>query len=404
MSQGISRISVVSDDALKRMSVRARFKEDEAEKRTAALAKADPRPGLVCATAALVGFGALMIFSVSSAGNTPMQMGMALRHVIYALVGTAGLLIARRTDYHLLGRLKWVMLAVAVAALGAVLVPSIGAQINGARRWFSLGPVTVQPSEFAKIALIVFMADFLARSRDRSSELLRGFLPAMAVIVLVCMLIQMEPDFGNAVLIGMVGVSMLTVAGIKLVYILALAGISLPALYFAIIRVPYRLQRLTAFLDPWADPRGVGYHTVQSLIAVGSGGFFGIGLGRSAQKLHYLPSAYSDFLFAIVAEEMGHLGCLIVAGLFLAFLYYAMRISREAVDDLGFFMAFGLVMAVVLQASINIAVVTACIPAKGLPLPFVSFGGSNLVSSMIIVGILLNIADHSRKGPADERS
>lgn len=358
--------------------------------------KSDPRPGLACVTAALVCFGVIMILSVSSAANSgSMYLGLAIKQAVSVVVGTVGLLAARRIGYHRLVRFRWLLFGIALAALILVLTPHLGARVNGARRWFRFGLVGVQPSEFAKLALIIFLAGFLSERREQASELVKGFLPATSAILAVCVLIQAEPDFGTAVLTAIVGFSMLFVAGIKFLHVAAIAAAAVPALWAAIVYAPYRMRRLAAFLDPWADPRGTGYHTIQSLIAIGSGGFFGVGLGRSAQKLHYLPSAYSDFVFAIIGEETGHLGCLVVTGLLLAFLWYAIRICREAKDDLGLFLSFGLITSVVLQATINIAVVTACIPAKGLPLPFVSFGGSNLVASMIAVGILLNISDHS---------
>lgn len=358
--------------------------------------KSDPRPGLACVTAALVGFGIIMIFSVSSAANPgAIQFGLAVKQAVSVVVGISALLAVRRIGYHRLVRWRWILFGLAVVSLIIVLTPQLGARVNGARRWFRLGPIGVQPSEFAKIALIVFLAGFLAKKRERASALVGGFLPGACAILAVCALMQAEPDFGSAVLTALVGFSLLFVAGIKFLHIAVITGMAVPTLWAAIVYAPYRMQRLTTFLDPWADPRGTGYHIIQSLIAVGSGGFFGVGLGRSTQKLHYLPAAYSDFVFAIIGEETGHLGCLMITGLLLAFLWYAVRICREARDDAGFFLAFGLITSIMLQATINIAVVTACIPAKGLPLPFVSFGGSNLVASLIAVGILLNIADHS---------
>ena len=360
--------------------------------------KRDPRPGLACVTAALVCLGVIMILSASSAANSgSMHLGLAIKQAVSVVVGIAGLFAVRRIGYHRLAKSRWLLLCIALATLIFVLVPHLGARVNGARRWFRLGPIGVQPSEFAKLALIIFLAGFLAEKREQASELIRGFLPATVAILAVCALIQAEPDFGTAVLTAIIGFSMLFVAGIKLLHVAAVGAMAVPVLWAAIAYAPYRMRRLAAFLDPWANPRGTGYHTIQSLIAVGSGGFFGVGLGQSAQKLHYLPSAYSDFVFAIIGEETGHLGCLVVTGLFLAFLWYSMKICRDAVDDLGLFLSFGLLTSVVLQGTINIAVVTACIPTKGLPLPFVSFGGSNLVASMIAVGILLNISDHSRE-------
>lgn len=355
----------------------------------------DPRLGLACVTAALVSFGMIMIFGVSAVDpGGSMRLDMAAKQAVSVFIGIVGLLAARRIDYHALVRGRWVILGLAVAALSLVLVPGVGSKLNGARRWFLLGFVSVQPSEFAKIALIIFLAGFLSKIRQ-ATELLRGFLPVIAAILVVCLLIQAEPDFGTAVLTAVVGFSMLFVAGTKLLHMLALAGVAVPVLWAALMSAPYRVKRFMAFLDPWADPRGAGYHTIQSLIAVGSGGLFGVGIGRSSQKLQYLPSAYSDFMFAIVAEETGHLGCLVLIGLFLFFLWCAIKICREAVDDTGFFLSFGIITSIVLQGTINIAVVTASLPAKGLPLPFVSFGGSNLVALMVTVGILLNIADHS---------
>jgi cell division protein FtsW len=246
------------------------------------------------------------------------------------------------------------------------------------------------------------MADFLAREHERIKTFFKGFVQPMAVMGAAFILILKQPDFGTAVLIAVVTLGMLFVAGIRMIHVLPAVVASVPLLVYIVISLPYRLQRVTAFLDPWADAHGTGYQVVQSLIALGSGGVEGVGLGNSRQKLLYLPEASNDFVFAIVGEEMGLIGCVVVVLLFVLLFWYGIRVARHAPDLSGSLLAFGITLTIGLQAAVNIAVVTCSAPTKGLALPLVSSGGSSLVAVMVAVGLLMNVASHveAEAGPA----
>jgi len=242
------------------------------------------------------------------------------------------------------------------------------------------------------MCLIVFFAGYLTAYHDRLKEFAHGFAIPMIIVALVFGLIVLEPDFGSAVLAATLAMSMLIVGGVRIGPLALLMLASGPILFRMVFMVPYRLRRLLAFLDPWKDPEGVGYHIIQSLIALGSGGTTGVGIGYSQQKLFFLPEASTDFVFAILGEELGFLGAGLVVLLFMLFVWEGMKVCRRAPDLLGFLLAFGVLFLVGLQAAINVAVVTGSVPTKGLPLPFISSGGSSLFFTMIGMGILLNVA------------
>lgn len=240
--------------------------------------------------------------------------------------------------------------------------------------------------------VIVYVADFLSRKRNKIKSLKEGFLPVMMVLGAVCLLILKQPDLGTAVLIGAVACIMLFVAGARIWHLGALVLMALPAMYFLISRVAYRMRRIQAFLDPWKDQQGAGFQLVQSQIALGSGGILGVGLGQSVQKLYYLPAAHTDFILSIIGEEFGLAGTLSVITLFVLFIWQGARIAKRCEDPFGYFLALGIVVMIALQSIINIGVSIGAFPTKGLPLPFVSYGGSALIVQMICVGLLLNIS------------
>jgi cell division protein FtsW len=244
----------------------------------------------------------------------------------------------------------------------------------------------------AGISLIIYLSDFIIRKGNVIKEFLKGFLPPICVLAAFALLILMQPDLGTALAIGIVVFIMLFVAGVRVPYLLSIILASFPLLYVLIFSVPYRRMRIMAFLNPWLDPKGSGFQIIQSQIALGSGGIFGLGLGHSRQKLFYLPAAHTDFIFSIIGEELGLLGTLGIIILFIIFIQQGVKIIKNATEKFGYFLALGLVLMVSLKAVINIGVSCGVLPTKGLPLPFISYGGSSLIFDMVSIGLLINIA------------
>lgn len=272
-----------------------------------------------------------------------------------------------------------------------VLIPGIGREVGGARRWFRFGFVSFQPSELSNLAMIIYIADFVSRKGDTIKTFFKGFMPPMFILSLVLLLILIQPDLGTCVALGIVVFTMLFVAGIRLSYLLSVIVASIPLLYILIFSVAYRRMRILSFLNPWIDPKGSGFQVIQSQIALGSGGIFGLGLGHSKQKLFYLPAAHTDFIFSIVGEELGLLGTIGIIILFMVFIQQGLKVIKTANNKFGYFLSLGLVLMISLKAIINIGVSCGLLPTKGLPLPFISYGGSSLIFDMISVGILMNI-------------
>ena len=272
------------------------------------------------------------------------------------------------------------------------MIPGIGREVSGARRWFRFRILSFQPSELANLAVIIYVSDFIARKGDVIKQFIKGFIPPMMVIGFTSLLILAQPDLGTTLSLGVVVFVMLFIAGVRASYLLSIILAGLPALYLLIFRVPYRRTRILAFLNPWLDPKGSGFQIIQSQISLGSGGIFGVGLGHSKQKLFYLPAAHTDFIFSIIGEELGLLGTIGVILLFIVFIWQGIKIIKNAPDRFGYFLALGLVMMITLKAAINIGVSCGMLPTKGLPLPFISYGGSSFIFDMVSVGILMNIA------------
>jgi len=284
------------------------------------------------------------------------------------------------------------LMLIVIVLLVLVLIPGIGKVSFGARRWFKIGAFHFQPSEFAKLAILIYVADFLARKQNKIKDLWEGFLPLIIVLGLICLLIVKQPDLGNSLLIAIIILIMMFTAGARVLHISFLALLASPALYFLVVKVPYRLRRIKAFINPFLDLEGAGFQLSQSQIALGSGGIFGVGLGKSAQKLFYLPAAHTDFILSIIGEELGLLGTLTAVVLFAAFIWQGARIAKRTTDPFGHYLAFGIVLMLGLQAVVNIGVSIGAFPTKGLPLPFISYGGSALIFNMIAVALLLNIS------------
>lgn len=356
---------------------------------------------LFLSTLALCLAGAVMVFSASAPiaqSQTGSPYGFLLRQAGALFAGLAGMLALARVDYRLLRRAP-----VVFTALGAVVVLLLAVlfldRAHATHRWIRLGPASLQPSEFAKLAVIIFLAWFLEPrlkgSRGRINQIWETLVPALGPVVLLAGLVVIEPDLGTAIMILLVAAAMLFEAGLSLRFLAISAAAALPAIYLLIMRVPYRYNRLVAFLHPDQDPQGAGFQLLQSLIAVGSGGFFGVGLMASRQKLFYLPEAHTDFIFAVLSEEFGFFGAAIVVALFASYGWRGLRATLAAPDDFGRLLALGITFLVTGQALFNLSVVLGLMPTKGIPLPFMSYGGSSLVVMLLATGILLNISQHA---------
>jgi cell division protein FtsW len=347
---------------------------------------------LVLVTLALVAFGLVMVYSASSArallGSDDPAYYLK-RQALYAVAGLVALVLLSRTDYRRLRHAAGPLLLASFVLLVAVL--AIGTAVNGARRWIPLGTLTFQPSELAKLALALWIAGLLARrpAPQTLGDLVR---PIGLVVGAACALILVEPDLGSALAIAIMVAAILLVAGTPVRTLAAGSGIAGMLVLAAIWFEPYRRARIFSFIDPWHDPQGAGFQSVQAMIALGSGGIFGVGLGESVQKIYYLPEASTDMIFAIVGEELGLLGVLAVVGAFAVFAYAGLNIALHCHDPFGKRLATGLTALVCGQAAVNVSAVMGLAPLTGVPLPFVSYGGSSLVVGLASVGILLNIA------------
>ncbi|HEY4683696.1 MAG TPA: putative lipid II flippase FtsW [Candidatus Acidoferrales bacterium] len=352
---------------------------------------------LFAATLSLCLIGTVIVFSASAVVAREQQGSpytFLIRHLLWLGVGLAAMLLLMQTDYR---RLK--SPAVVFTAIGIVLAMLVAVlfldRSHQTHRWIRFGHLSLQPSEFAKPVVVLFLAWFLERRRRLVNHVTHTLLPAFGLIAVIAGLVMLEPDFGTAGALLVISVAMLFSAGLWMRY-LAYGGVAaLPALYFAIFRVRYRYERVLAFLDPYADPQGRGFQMIQSLIAVGSGGVFGVGLMESHQKLFYLPEAHTDFIYAVLAEELGLVGALLVVGLFGIFCWRGLRAAAAAPDEFGRLAGVGLTVMVTAQALINLSVVLGLMPTKGIPLPFISYGGSSLVVMLAGTGILLNLSQHA---------
>ncbi|NPV29698.1 MAG: stage V sporulation protein E [Firmicutes bacterium] len=316
------------------------------------------------------------------------------RQLLWALLGIAGMTTVMKIDYSRFKKWATPLFGLAVLLLVLVLIPGVGISIKGASRWLGVGSLTFQPSEVAKLALVVFLAKNLAARPDQIKFFFQGFFPKILIVGLICGLILAQPDLGTAVAIAGTSYLLFLAAGARKTHLAGLALLGLALVGAAIYVAPYRMARFTAFLNPWADPLGNGFQTIQSLYAVGSGRLFGMGLGQGRQKFLYLPEQHTDFIYAVLCEELGFLGALFVLLLFFAFMWRGLKIALKAPDTFGALLATGITIMVVLQALINIGVVTGSLPVTGITLPLISFGGSSLTLNLVGIGILLNISQH----------
>jgi cell division protein FtsW len=352
---------------------------------------------LFWATLLLVCTSVVMVYSASAVtAEERLQPSYLLlfKQAAWVLIGLSLVPIVMRLDYRYYRQpaVIWTGLAVVGLALVGVL---FAPPVNGASRWLGVGPLGVQPSELAKIVVVVFIAALLERRMDRIDDIGYSLLPIGVVTGIIVGLILVEPDLGTAASVLVIAGVMVFSAGVSYRYVFGLLLVSLPAFYVVVMATEYRRQRVMAFLDPWSDPLGSGYQMIQSMIAVGTGGVFGRGLMGGVQKLYYLPEAHNDFIYAVIAEELGLIGATIVLACFCVITWRGLRTAMRAPDRFGAFLAVGLTAMVAFQAFLNISVVLGLAPTKGIPLPFVSAGGSSLLINLLGMGILLNVSQHA---------
>lgn len=354
---------------------------------------------LFTSVAALVGIGLVMVFSASSATAYAQHGDIAYylkRQLVWLAVGLCGAYALYRIDYHRLKSLAPYLLVFAIFALVLVFVPHVGLGVNGGRRWIGTSAISVEPSEFAKLALVIYLAAILSARGERITSLARGLVPACIPVAIMAVLVLKEPDMGTASLLLFTSFALFFAAGARLIHLVAVAFVTVPFAALTVLASPYRRARVFAFVDPWKDPLNTGFHIVQSLLALGSGGLFGVGLGASRAKFFYLPEQYTDFIFSVLGEELGLIGTLAVIALFVIVAYRAIRIALAAPDRFGFFLAIGCAAMITIQAFVNIGVVSSSWPVTGVPLPFISFGGSSLVVNLLAVAIIANVGRRKR--------
>ena len=351
---------------------------------------------LFTATLLLVCVSVVMVYSASAviALERFQQPYLFLtKQALWSVLGLAVLGVATRVDYRTYRNeaFIWCLLALVVLMLVAVL---FSAPVNGTRRWFGVGGLGIQPSELAKVACVFFTALMLERRMHRIDDLSYSLLPIGLIAGLVFTLILLQPDFGTSISLAVIIAVMVFAAGLHYRYVVGLVLVALPAIYLVLVAAPYRRRRLLAFWDPWADPLGDGFQIIQSLVAVGTGGVFGRGLMGGVQKLFYLPEPHTDFIYAVIGEELGLVGATAILLCFCVIAWRGLRISARAEDTFGAFVALGLTTMIAAQALVNISVVLGLMPTKGIPLPLVSFGGSSLLINLLGAGVLLNISQH----------
>ncbi|HTX58352.1 MAG TPA: putative lipid II flippase FtsW [Verrucomicrobiae bacterium] len=360
---------------------------------------APPDTVLFAVVATLVGIGLVMVFSASSATAYADHGDVAYyvkRQLVWLAVGIAVALGVYRMDYERLRRPAPYLLLAATIALVLVYVPHVGLGANGGRRWIGGAALSFQPSEFAKLALVVYLSAMLAGRGDRITSLAKGLFPLCIPVAVMAMLVLKEPDMGTASLLVFIAFAMFFAAGARLYHLGAVLAVTVPFAAISVLTSSYKRARVLAFLDPWKDPQNTGFHIVQSLLALGSGGLLGVGLGASRAKFFYLPEQYTDFIFSVLGEELGLIGALAVVALFIVLAHRAVKIAIAAPDRFGYFLTIGCTAVIVIQAFVNIGVVTSSWPVTGVPLPFISFGGSSLIVNLVAVALIANVGRHRR--------
>jgi cell division protein FtsW len=371
-----------------------------AETTTTRLRAGQPDSFILSLVAILVVLGLITVYSASFALGD-LEYGNAYyfvtRQAIWAVIGVGLMVALMRTDYRWLRSISPLLMLAALLGLAAVLVPGIGVDRYGANRWIALGPLPpVQPSEFAKLALIIYVSAWLSSKQRNVKSFAAGLVPFVLMVGLVAGLVMAEPDMGTTIVIVLTTITLFFMAGGALTHLLALISIGGVSASFLLLSGGYRMDRLFAFVSPEADPSGRGFHILQLLIALGSGGVSGLGLGASRQKFFYVPSAHTDGIFAIIGEELGFIGAALVIILFALLVYRGIRVMVNAPDNFGALLAVGITSWIAYQALINIGGITRSIPMTGIPLPFLSFGGSALAATLAGIGVLLSISRYAR--------
>ena len=359
---------------------------------------------LLIITMVLALVGLVMVFSASAvvAGNRFHDSGYFLkRQLAWLTFGFVLLHVASRVDYIWWKRLSVPMLGLMALLLVMVLIPSLGVAAKGARRWLRLGPISIQPAEMVKLVAVIYLAAYLTKKEDLITSFTSGLLPVLFVIGVLSGLVLLEPDLGTVVVIGLVTIGLLFLGGAQVKHLLALGLCAVPVVLVLVLGSSYRRQRLLTFLAPWKDASNAGFQITQSFLAFGSGGPFGVGLGEGKQKLFFLPEAHTDFVLALVGEELGLVGTGAIILLFALFVVRGFQIAARARMPFGRYLGVGITLLIGGQALVNAAVATGMLPTKGLTLPFVSYGGSSLVISLLAVGILLNISRDRQAGPEE---
>jgi cell division protein FtsW len=348
---------------------------------------------------ALTCFGVVMVYSASSimaAKKFHDSFYFLKRQGVFALLGFGLMYAAMVTDYHFWRKAAVPILLLCLAALVLVLLPGIGGSVKGATRWIRLFGFNFQPAELAKLSMIIYMAYSLDKRQDKVRFMKTGVFPYMLILGVMILLLMVQPDMGSSMTLAAVAIIMLFAAGTRLSHILSIILFSLPFLYYAVMHKEYRKRRILSFLNPWQDPTDTGFQIIQSWLAFGTGGIIGQGLGEGKQKFFYLPEAHTDFILSVVGEELGFIGVVTIAAMFFLLVHRSIRVAVHAEDNFGRFLAFGIAVLLGMEAFVNIAVVTGLLPTKGLALPFISYGGSSLILSLVAVGILLNISSRTR--------
>ncbi len=364
---------------------------------------------LLLVVVGLLAFGLIMVYSssvVTAYTTYRNQFHFLFKQCISASIGLTAMLVLARLDYHVLRVFSVPGLAISVVLLAAVLIPGIGAEAYGASRWISLGTFQLQPSELAKLALILYVAHWLTSKKEQVSDFAYGLVPFSVLLAVIVGLLMKQPDMGTTIVLVLTAVSIFYAAGASLMH-LALLSAGGAFLGVVLIRVaPYRMQRFLAFLDPWATPLATGYHVVQSLMSFGAGGLTGVGLGVGRQKFMYLPFPHTDSIFAVIGEELGLAGTVAIVMGFVYFGYRGLRIAWYAPDQFGRLLAVGVTCSITFQAMMNMAVLTSSVPFTGITLPFISYGGSSLITTLAACGVLLNVSrqtsvQHAAAAPAE---
>ena len=340
-------------------------------------------------------FGLIMIYSSSSIW-AEYKFNDSFHYLKYQLVffiiGIIMMRIFSKIDYHLYYKYSNIILGVCLLLLILVLIPGIGSVRNGSRSWFGIGSFGIQPSEAAKIGLIIFTSKYMSLSEEYVKNYIKGIFPILMIVILCFGLIMLQPDLGTGLILFLSTISILFIAGVDLKFFFGGGILGLIGIIVLIIIAPYRMNRITSFIDPWQDELGTGFQIIQSLYAIGPGGLLGMGYLNSIQKHFYLPEPQTDFIFSVITEEFGVVGALIVVGLFLLLFYCGIKVACNCKELFGKYLAFGIIFQLIFQATLNLCVVVGLIPVTGVTLPFLSYGGSSLLISMISIGIVLNIS------------